>query len=509
MKKEVFFDRKFILRFFLISLVPFIWNGIFASVVSYSLNNLLYDKKEFEIFVQSLFVDPKLSWINMTSFILSFFIPSFFITKFLYPIYKAYFIKKILDENQVIDRFLSYPKFSSIISSLGWGIGTVGFFFLVYYSEMEISSATLIKGTIVNVLLCLLVLSTVYFTMDLFSRKFIIPELFDEKSIAGLPSNYSRNLLHQFLFYFLTICIIPILLYFGILFNLKKDKMGYLIFITGIFISVGFLLTRYILTTISKPISKIQTALNEIRNGNLDIKVNLISNDELGFLASSLNLMTEELKEKEFIKNSFGKIIDPRVRDLLLKGEIKLGGDEKEVSVLFVDIRGFTSISEKLEPNKLVEWLNLYFENLGSCILENNGIINKFIGDSIMAIFGSPIPLENPSNSAILAAIKMRTETKKLNEYFKQNSMPELKIGIGIHTGKVILGNIGMKDRVEYTAIGDTVNIASRIESLCKEFQTDILFSENSMKLSGVENSKFISETNIRGKENQIKLYSI
>ena len=157
-----------------------------------------------------------------------------------------------------------------------------------------------------------------------------------------------------------------------------------------------------------------------------------------------------------------------------MKKDISLGGETREVTVLFCDIRSFTSMSEKMAAADVVSLLNKYFTALGECITKHHGIINKYIGDAIMAIFGAPVESKTHAQDAFLAALEMREALKKINEEnaskYKTENLPEIHFGIGIHTGNVFAGTIGASNRMEYTVIGDTVNTASRIESLCKTY---------------------------------------
>ena len=180
--------------------------------------------------------------------------------------------------------------------------------------------------------------------------------------------------------------------------------------------------------------------------------------------------MADSLAEKEFMRDTFGKIVDPEVRDYLMKekesdGLSGLGGETREVTVLFCDIRSFTAMSEKMEAAEVVSLLNKYFTALGQCITRHHGIINKYIGDAIMAIFGAPVKSDNSAKDAFEAAIDMKKALIEVNKDFLKEDLPEVRFGIGIHTGPVFAGTIGAANRMEYTVIGDTVNTASRIEA--------------------------------------------
>ena len=209
------------------------------------------------------------------------------------------------------------------------------------------------------------------------------------------------------------------------------------------------------------------------------------------------------------INSTFGKVVSPQVRDFLLSDNPDLGGQDIDVTVMFCDIRGFTTISERLEPKEIVSMLNRYFTRLEKPIVENGGIINKYIGDAIMAIFGVPLQSETHAYDAWKAAQGMRAELAAFNEEIKKEGRSEIRFGIGLCSGKVLAGNIGTANRLEYTVIGDTVNTASRIESLCKTYKTDLLISEQTKELLPDDVSlTFIAESEIRGKEKKIKLYS-
>jgi adenylate cyclase len=249
-------------------------------------------------------------------------------------------------------------------------------------------------------------------------------------------------------------------------------------------------------------------AAKKIQDGIYDINIPVISNDEVGKLCEGINSMAGGLKEKEFIKDTFGRIVDPRVRDFLLQGNVQLGGEMKELTILFSDIRSFTSASEKMKPDEVVVWLNRYFDKMSRCITDEKGLVNKYIGDAIMAIFGAPINQEDHADAAVRAAYRMIDELAELNREFSNDHLPPISIGIGIHTGQVLAGNIGSSDRMEYTVIGDAVNVASRLESLTKEYKQPVLMSESTSKaLKHQYSMNCLNKVSIRGKEEPMDLY--
>lgn len=208
-------------------------------------------------------------------------------------------------------------------------------------------------------------------------------------------------------------------------------------------------------------------------------------------------------EEKKKIKDIFGKYVAKDVLEEILKNPAKfnMGGEEKEITVLFSDIRGFTSFAEKVSPQELVNFLNKYFSQMAEAVIKNKGTLDKYIGDAVMAFWGAPIENENQADDALESALSMAEKLKKF---------PGLKIGIGIHSGKAVVGNIGSEERVQYTAIGDSVNIASRLESLNKEFRTQIIISEETKnKLKKNYKLKNLGPVTVKGKENKINIYSI
>ena len=190
-----------------------------------------------------------------------------------------------------------------------------------------------------------------------------------------------------------------------------------------------------------------------------------------------------------------------------MQGNAELGGRTLDVTVMFCDIRGFTSLSETMPPPELVSLLNEYFTGLEKCIRAHGGVINKYIGDAVMALFGAPVPSEQHAEDAFAAAQDMRRELVLMNRGFASRGLPQLRFGIALHSGPVLAGNIGAASRMEYTVIGDTVNTASRIEGLCKQYGKDLLVSESTERLLG-GGLAFVDEADIRGRKEKVRLYT-
>ena len=219
-----------------------------------------------------------------------------------------------------------------------------------------------------------------------------------------------------------------------------------------------------------------------------------------------------EGRKKEKIQTAMSKYISKDVMQNVVQNidSIKLGGKRAEVTVLFADIRGFTSISEQLSPVEVTKILNEYFSELVPIIEQHKGILNKFMGDAILAIFGEPIKNENHPIDAVKCANTMLKKVKLLQEKWLNEGKPKIEIGIGIATGEAFVGNIGSEERLEYTVIGDTVNTASRIENYNKVYRTNFLISEETyLKVQKYVDVIKIREVSIRGKAKKINIYEV
>lgn len=230
------------------------------------------------------------------------------------------------------------------------------------------------------------------------------------------------------------------------------------------------------------------------------------------FVGNIINYIYER-EQKEFIKEKFANKVSKEVMEEIVNDStLELKGEEKEISIFFSDIRGFTTISENLKsPHKLIELLNLYMTPMTDIIIKNRGTVDKFIGDAIMAYWNAPNEIENHADFALKSAIEQIEVLKKINRNFKAKNLPLLDIGIGLNAGLCIVGEMGAKHRSDYTCIGDSVNLASRLEGLNKKYKTNIIFSEYFLKKlqdTKIYDFKFLGEEVVKGKSESIKIYA-
>jgi adenylate cyclase len=232
--------------------------------------------------------------------------------------------------------------------------------------------------------------------------------------------------------------------------------------------------------------------------------------DELEALASGFNRMVDGLRERDKLRTTFGKYMTSTVMEHLLAGKVELGGKSLRVTVLFSDIRGFTGISERMAPQNLVGLLNEYFTEMVTIVMDESGVVDKYIGDAIMVVFGAPVPKPGDAVNAVRAAVRMRRALHDLNERLAARGLPVLRTGIGIHTGDVVAGNIGSERRMEYTVIGDAVNLASRLESSTKELGVNVLISQDTYDAARTEvEVRPVREITVKGRAQPVMTYEV
>ncbi len=281
-------------------------------------------------------------------------------------------------------------------------------------------------------------------------------------------------------------------------------------FITVIALGSAVIFIYIFSKTLTGPLGRLMKAASTIEQGDFSVVIEEKSRDEIGKLSESFMQMARGLTERENIKDAFGKFVNRELADLVMKGELKLGGERKEAAVFFSDIRSFTAISENLEPEEVVEFLNEYMTIMVDCVNRNYGSVDKFIGDSIMAIWGAPLSHGNDTENAINGALMMRKALLEFNKNRGSEKKPVIKIGCGINTGPVLAGQIGSQEKMEYTVIGDTVNLASRIESLNKPFGTDILISRDSYQLvKDIFLMEPMKKIKVKGKTKSQQIYAV
>ncbi|AOP34383.1 adenylate cyclase [Leptospira tipperaryensis] len=280
--------------------------------------------------------------------------------------------------------------------------------------------------------------------------------------------------------------------------------------IMGIALCLALIIVFFFAKTITKPILNLLQATTEIARGNFKIGIRSSTRDEVGLLTDYFVDMGKGLEEREKVKDALGRFVNKEIAEMVLKQELTLGGERKMCAIFFSDIRSFTAISEKLEPEEVVEFLNEYMTEMVQCVNETHGIVDKFIGDAIMATWGAAKTSDQDAENAVNGALMMRAALLRFNEGRGGDKRPIIKIGCGLNYGPVIAGQIGSEQRLEYTVIGDAVNLASRVEALNKPFGTDVLITQDMLNhVSHLFNVEKMQSIKVKGKEEPQTIYAV
>jgi adenylate cyclase len=363
-----------------------------------------------------------------------------------------------------------------------------------------------------------------YFAIENMWRQFI-GKLFPEGDLNQIKGAFRLSVKKRLIAVFLMISLFPLPLLAGAAYTkalamqkadaivraqIMSSLLVEIVFITAICVAISVLLSIFVSRSVSNPLRGLEIAMKEVAKGNLNAQVEIVSNDEIGSVSEGFNHMVRGLEESQAIKESFGKYVSREIRDEILAGRVSLDGEMKRVTMLFSDLRNFTPFVETTHPKQVVTIMNQYFSEMAEAIEANRGLILHFVGDAIVAVFGAPVSYDDHPDTAVEAALEMRRRTSLLNESLAEQGFNPLNHGIGIHTGAVLAGNIGSKDRASYTLIGDAVNLASRIEGLTKEFLCDIILSQTTYNLlTGNFLTKNLSSVKVKGKKQEIVIYQL
>ncbi|MAS36407.1 MAG: hypothetical protein CL610_20560 [Anaerolineaceae bacterium] len=283
-----------------------------------------------------------------------------------------------------------------------------------------------------------------------------------------------------------------------------------LILLVGL--TAGGTLAIFFARSILGPLKALEQAMLDVEQNKLNVHVPVISKDELGYLGERFNQMIDGLRRAEQLRQLLGLYASPEVAQAALEGGTALSGTLCHCSMMFTDVREFTALAEKLEPEALVDLVNRYMTAMIPPIISHGGVITRFGGDSILAVFGSPLnPSDTHSSQAVRAAWAMRTALAHFNADQRRNGGPQISHGIGIASGAVVIGNVGGKERVEYTVMGEAANLAARLEAGTKYFERPMLISAATYAaLEPSQQPKFteIPDVIIRGKATPVTIYA-
>jgi adenylate cyclase len=402
-----------------------------------------------------------------------------------------------------------------IVASLVAAAGLlVAIFFAILYDNL---------ANFVGIAIGVVVMTTiVYFGTDLIWRQ-QVPTFFPDGHLSAVPAFrlwVRRRLLLAFI---LIGGLTPILLVIlsqvrtralldaenpeAILDNLILVQL----FILAVGLVAGVVTAVLVARAIVGPLQVLQEAMGRVERNELNTRVVVTTNDELGYLSERFNSMTDGLRQGERLRKLFGLYVSSEVAQAAVESGAGLGGELVNCSVMFSDIRDFATLSEQMPPGQMVELINRYMTAMVSVIVKHGGVVTRFGGDSVLAVFGTPLnPMRDHADRAVGTAIEMRQALAAFNQEGAAAGRPTVESGIGIASGLVIAGNVGGKERIEYTVMGDAANLAARLEDMTKDAGFPILVSDETYRaLNEVSDLAATSLANvqIKGKRDRVTMY--
>ena len=409
---------------------------------------------------------------------------------------------------------INIPWVIALLCSIGW-LGCIP----AFICSLNFATDSLDSQISIHLVISFLISGAIsgtqaFFIAEICCLQYLYPEFFDRGQHVQAAGGIAGSLRVKWLIWVVSTVVCPVcaelLLFFAP--DQSEDAGQFAVAVALIFIAFGLLSAWLLARLIIRPIHHLRSAAKKVGEGDFEAHVDLQRSDDFGLLIAEFNSMVSGLKEKDHVQTMFGRHVGQRAARAILESPAGLSGTNREITAMFVDVRNFTSISESRSPEEVVELLNVFFQNMVEIVEDCGGMVNKFLGDGFMALFGA-IESEDSAgrahaDAAVECAIRMAERLKEVN---KRVSLPfDFAIGVGIHTGEAVVGSIGSQQRLEYTAIGDTVNVASRIEGLTKRLEKTILFSAaTESKLTSAYSVTGPFEATVRGKQDAIVVYGL
>jgi adenylate cyclase len=270
----------------------------------------------------------------------------------------------------------------------------------------------------------------------------------------------------------------------------------------GLGLAVGLLAVVVVARTTATPLDSVRRALEQVRQGHYDVRVPVYDGTQIGQLQLGFNNMVAGLQERERIREAFGAYVDPDVAERILAEDLRLDGEEVEVTVMFIDMRNFTGFAEGADPKAVVQALNRMFEQMVRIIHAHGGWVDKFVGDGLLAVFGAPRRMPDHADQALATAVEIAE---------KVTSDAGLEFGIGLNSGRVLAGNVGGAGRLEFSVIGDPVNVAARVEAATRTTGDKILLAERTKELLSAEHPQLEDrpDVELKGKTEEVRLFAV
>ncbi len=370
--------------------------------------------------------------------------------------------------------------------------------------------------------------TVIYLILDWLFRAMVVPRVFPDGRLAEVPGTLALGVRGRLVVFLLAVAFTPLFTVLGLIRAAAAHvatgaaaadvlaaltRASQTTFVVYVALGLGF--TLLLAGTLTQPLAAAAAALRRIQRGDLGTRLQPTASDEVGVLEDGVNAMAAALQEKDHILQTFGRVVEPAVRDHLLTGELHLGGQLRLATVLFSDLRGFTAIAERMAPGDVVATLNQHFSIMTEWVRVCGGFVDKFMGDAMLVVFGLFDPSDAAGGRAAAAAIRcalgMQERLAALNARRQAAGQWPLAISIGVDSGEVLAGTIGAEDRLEFTVIGDTVNVAARLQEVGKLRGAPVLVSETAYELAracGADPPLVAIDTvPLRGRRSTVRVY--
>jgi adenylate cyclase len=411
-------------------------------------------------------------------------------------------------------RLIHLPWWIAVVSGAAWLLCIPVFLGSLAAVEGTMDPRLLVHLPISFCVSAFIAITHTFFLVELASHWGLFPVFFRDARADLTPGAVTLTLRGRGLLWAISAAICPIVSLLLLIFapaSTGSDPRWFAVFVGAVGIAFGLCTALMMSRLVAKPIDQLRAAAQAVGAGQFDVQVPVTRADEFGVLIGEFNQMTLELKDKERLRQTFGLHVGERAAEQILARDPGLGGIEQEITVMFVDIRSFTSRAETNTPHETLEVLN-EFLRVTVCVVEEEygGMINKYLGDGFMALFGIGGAATNHAQAAFDAGRGILRALARLNCDFLAQGRAPLGAGIGIHSGPAIVGSIGSPQRLEFTAIGSTVNLASRIESLTKQAGAPLLITAATReRLENAANLVELPPQQVRGVDEPVKVFAL
>ena len=392
-------------------------------------------------------------------------------------------------------RIINLPFFFVGIHVCIWVLLPALIFFVSYLVRfMDVRTAVVfsIRASMVGFITS----SVAFYRIEDYCRKGLIPLFFPEGLLTGLKGAQHLPIGRRIRWFYGMGTVLPLVILLVTLITVQWELVPgtvsageyglriivFTVVLCCIFLVSAGILNRLVVRSIVAPLENILDVNTRIRQGDYDAHIKVVSNDEIGVLGDSGNAMIRGLAERETLRNAFGQYVTPEIRDEILSERIPLEGERREGTVMFADLQSFTPFVENNPPEEVMRSMRAYFTRMQQAIRLYRGLVIQFAGDEIEAVFGVPVYFENHADAAVSAALGMRKALEALNRERTAEGKAAFAHGIGVHSGSVLAGNSGSEEQSAYCLIGNTVNVAARIQALTRDIKCDILISHETIE---------------------------